>query len=84
MKAKRATFKKGDRVRLTKAARRAFRKAVKQRGLPADVARRLDDISRKIDGTGEVVRVNPDGGAAVQFPRYHRPLDCSPEDLDIV
>lgn len=88
MRAKRAstTFKKGDRVKLAPGARREFQRMSKL--LPADLARGLDDISRRIDRKGDVVRVEPCDNCPcpdrviVKFPDYHRTLDCSPKDLE--
>ena len=77
-------FKKGDRVRMSPTARREFRKL--SRLLPTPIAKSLDDISRRIDGKGEVVRVEPRNNCpdrvVVKFPDYHRTLDCSPKDLE--
>lgn len=79
------TFKKGDRVKMTKATKQEFRRLGHL--LPGDVAKGLDGAFRQIDDMpGEVVRVEPRAGlpdsVVVRFPGYHRPLDCSPQDLE--
>lgn len=68
MSAKRAkTFKKGDKVRLTKAVRRTMRVGA----------------ARPFGGVGEVVRVDHPGypRVTVLFPKS-RSLNCSPKDLE--
>lgn len=66
-----ATFKKGDKVRLTKFVMRAI----------------LKTIGTKIDRKGEVIKVYPlkrGVRVAVLFPDYPGPMVCNPGDLERV